>query len=103
MYFYASQILIFESGRSELFRATTIDQPELSIPLRYDHENGGFWLDYVLSDGNENSHSRRALLAAFHYDKRALSTRAKAGELNWTLTQQQILFFMLTPILQLWK
>jgi hypothetical protein len=25
----------FESGRSELFRATTIDQPELSIPLRY--------------------------------------------------------------------
>jgi hypothetical protein len=70
----------FESGRSELFRAATINQPELSIPLRYDHENGGFWLDYVLSDGNENSDSRRALLAAFHYDKRALSTRAKAGE-----------------------
>ena len=70
----------FESGRSELFRAATIDQPELSIPLRYDHENGGFWLDYVLSDGIENSHSRRALLAAFHDDKRALSIRAKAGE-----------------------
>ena len=29
----------FESGRSELFRAATDNQPETSIPLRYDHEN----------------------------------------------------------------
>ena len=71
----------FKSGRSELFREATDDQPELSTPLRYDHENGGFWLDYVLSDGdNNNSNSRKALLAAFHEDKRALSLRAKAGE-----------------------
>ena len=70
----------FESGRSEIFSAATIDKPELSISLRYDHENGGFWLDCVLSDGNVNSDSRRALLAAFHCDKRVLNTRAKAGE-----------------------
>ena len=30
----------FGSARSKLFRAATTDQPELSIPLRHDHENG---------------------------------------------------------------
>jgi site-specific DNA-cytosine methylase len=70
----------FESGKSELYRAATDNQAELSLPLRYDHESGGFWLDYTLSAGIDKSDSHKQLLSAFQADKHAQSIRAAAGE-----------------------
>jgi hypothetical protein len=75
----------FESGNSELYRAASGNTSELRIPLRYDRENGGFWLDYMLADGDENSKAHKALIAAFSEVQRALSIRAATGqpELNF--------------------
>ena len=75
----------FESGNSELYRAASGNTPELRITLRCNRENGGFWLDYILADGDENSKGHKALLAASNEDQRALSNRAATGqpELNF--------------------
>jgi hypothetical protein len=70
----------FESGKSELYRAATGNQVEISLPLRYDYESGGFWLDYTLSAGDNESDSHSLLLSAFQADKRAQTIRATAGE-----------------------
>jgi hypothetical protein len=70
----------FESGKSELYRAATDNQAELSLPLMYDHESGGFWLDYILSDGDDKHGSHSQLLSAYRADKHAQSVRAAAGE-----------------------
>ena len=66
----------FESGISEIYRPATGNEPAISIPLRYDTECGGFWLDYVLS--KKDSHCE--LLADYHADMQAYSAKAKAGE-----------------------
>ena len=94
----------FESGNSELYRAASGNTLDLRIPLRYDRENGGFGLDYMLADGNSStqastvaspsrpprslrctSKAHKALLATFSEDQRALSIRAATGqpELNF--------------------
>jgi hypothetical protein len=70
----------FESGKSELYRATKDIQTELSLPLRYGHESGGFLLDYTLSAGDDKLDSHSLLLSAFQADRRAQSIRAAAGE-----------------------
>ena len=55
----------FESGKSELYRATTDNHAAISLPLRYDYESGRFWLDYTLFAGNCESDSHSLLLSAF--------------------------------------
>ena len=37
----------YEDGIPQLYRPATKFEPEIRIPLRYDHQKGGFWLDYI--------------------------------------------------------
>jgi hypothetical protein len=43
----------YENGIPEIHIPPTRTTPEFSIPLRYDYEQGGFWLDYVLHDPSD--------------------------------------------------
>ena len=52
----------------------------ITLPSRYDYESGGFWLDYTLSAGDNESDSHSLLISAFQADKRAQSIRVAAGE-----------------------
>ena len=36
-----------EGGVCELYRPPTDNTPPIRIPIRYDHQNGGWWIDYV--------------------------------------------------------
>jgi site-specific DNA-cytosine methylase len=47
----------YESGISEIYFPESAGRPSYCIPLRYDYENGGFWLDYTLSQSAEQHRS----------------------------------------------
>jgi hypothetical protein len=54
MYLQGCSILLrapgYENGLPEIHVPATNASEEYCIPLRYDHEEGGFWLDYCLED-----------------------------------------------------
>ena len=56
----------YENGISEIYFPKSGDSSSYSIPLRYDYEQGGFWLDYVLQ--NQGSlYASTALLSTQDY------------------------------------
>ena len=58
----------YENGISEMFRPPTKDSEAKSIPLRYDYQYGGFYVDYILPSKNETD---------YEYQKSMFSARYK--------------------------
>ena len=56
----------YENGISEIFRPATKDSEAISIPLRYDYQNGGFYVDYFIPSEDETD---------FNYQKHLFSAR----------------------------
>jgi hypothetical protein len=44
----------YENGIPEIHIPATQNSPAMSIPMRYDYEEGGFWLDYYLHDPRDD-------------------------------------------------
>ena len=67
----------YENGQSEIFRPSTKGSPPISIPLRYDYQHGGFYVDYILPSGGErDNNNRRSLFSAYHADTITMSKLA---------------------------
>jgi hypothetical protein len=52
----------YENGIPEIHVPASKSSTSFSIPLRYDYEEGGFWLDYVMHDSSDKG--RRNAMAA---------------------------------------
>ena len=73
----------FENGISERFRPATKDSEAISIPLRYDYQYGGFYVDYILPSKNETD---------YEYQKYMLSARYKDYLQSTKLAGDDVLF-----------
>ena len=61
-FLYGINILLkcpdYEDGIPQLYKPATDTSPEIKIPLRYEYNEGGFWLDYIpLAKGQKRSNA----------------------------------------------
>jgi hypothetical protein len=66
----------FETGENELYRPARDGDPEARIPLRYDYEYGGWWIDYLAVETSTPQH--QDLLSSYQAD---LSTECNSDSM----------------------
>jgi hypothetical protein len=63
----------YEDGVLEIYKPGTDDSPEQRIPVRYDWEKSGFWIDYSVEDPDE-AQSEAAETLFYCYDANQVAT-----------------------------
>ena len=71
----------YEGGTTEIYKPAQGDSPEIRIPVRYDYENSGFWLDYTIPvHTSEHQNNASPVLQYSYSGEQSLTITSAAQE-----------------------